>query len=89
MFGITFFLRRSRGYNGRGRATPFGHRSPAGEQNAAWPRARRRRAKNGRKGLGAFLSHLVGGFDLMLGLQSQALDGIGANGIMVLRMRVP
>ena len=80
--------RRSRGYNGRGRATPIGHRSPAGEQNAALPRARRRRAKNGRKGLGAFLSHSVGAFVPMLGELSQALDRNGANGFMVLRLRV-
>ena len=52
------------------------------------PEARRRRATNDRKGLGTFLSHLVGGFDLMLGHRSQALDGIGANGFMVLRMGV-
>ena len=48
----------------------------------------KKEATNDRKGLGTFLSHLVGGFDLMLGHRSQALDRIGANGIMVLRMGV-
>ena len=52
------------------------------------PRGRRRRARNGRKGLGAFLSHAVGCLSTYLGVLSQALDRIGANGFMVLRMRV-
>ena len=58
------------------------------------PRARRttrggrRRARNGRKGLGAFLSHAVGCLSTYLGVLSQALDVIGANGFMVLRLRV-
>ena len=53
------------------------------------PRGRRRRAKNGPKGLGAFLNRLVGAFVPMLGVLSQELDRIGANGFMVLRLRVP
>ena len=52
------------------------------------PRGRRRRSKNYRKGLGAFLNRLVGAFVPMLGVLSQELDRIGANGFMVLRMRV-
>ena len=49
---------------------------------------RRRRAKNGRKDIGAFLNHLVGAFVPMFGVLSQELDRIGANGFMVLRLRV-
>ena len=48
----------------------------------------RRRARNGRKGIGAFLNHLVGAFVPMFGVLSQELDRIGANGFMVLRLRV-
>ena len=79
----------SQRFIGRGRATTFGHRTSTAACLLIMPEARRRRATNDRKGLGTFLSHLVGGFDLMLGHRSQALDRIGANGIMVLRMRVP
>ena len=53
------------------------------------PRGGRRRARNGRKGLGAFLSHAVGCLSTYLGVLSQARDRIGANGFMVLRMRLP
>ena len=79
----------SQRFIGRGRATTFGHRTSTAACLLIMPEARRRRATNDRKGLGTFLSHLVGGFDLMLGHRSQALDRIGANGFMVLRMRVP
>ena len=51
-------------------------------------RGRRLRARNGRQGLGAFLSHAVGCLSTYLGVLSQALDVIGANGFMVLRLRV-
>ena len=79
----------SQRFIGRGRATTFGHRTSTAACLLIMPEARRRRATNDRKGLGTFLSHLVGGFDLMLGHRSQALDRIGANGFMVLRMGVP
>ena len=52
------------------------------------PQRRRRRARNGRKGFGAFLNHAVGGLTTYLGVPSQALDRIGANGFMVVRLRV-
>ena len=48
----------------------------------------RRWAKNGREDIGAFLNHLVGAFVPMFGVLSQELDRIGANGFMVLRLRV-
>ena len=79
----------SQRFIGRGRATTFGHRTSTAARLLIMPEARRRRATNDRKGLGTFLSHLVGGFDLMLGHRSQALNRSGANGFMVLRMRVP
>ena len=80
--------RRSRGYNGRGRATPFGHRGSAGVLAQRLLPARCRRARNGRKGIGAFLSHSVGTFVPTSAVLSQELDRNGANGFMVLRLRV-
>ena len=63
--------------------------SPAGtsrycRQPAAWCR---RVVNLSREGFGAFPSHLVHGFDLMVGPRSQMLGPIGPTGIMVLRMR--
>ena len=74
--------------NGRGRALTFGHRRSTAVCGSSTPQRRRRRARNGRKGIGAFLNHLVGAFVPMFGVLSQELDRIGANGFMVLRLRV-
>ena len=79
---------RSQRYNGRGRARTFGDRSWLGAAVARPALACVRQVKVGRKGLGAILSHLVPGLDPYLGLRSQALSRIGANGIVVLRLRV-
>ena len=57
-------------------------------RGTALPRARCRRAQNGRKGIGAFLSHLVGAFVPTSAVLSQELNRNGANGFMVLRLRV-
>ena len=50
----------SQRFIGRGRATTFGHRTSTAACLLIMPEARRRRATNDRKGLGIFLSHLVG-----------------------------
>ena len=44
---------------------------------------RRRQAQDGRQGVGTTLSHFVQAIDPILGPYSQALDRIGATGIMV------
>ena len=79
---------RSQRYIGRGHARDFGPAISAAPSVSTSLEARRRRLKFGRKGLGAILSHLVPGLDPYLGPRSQALSRIGANGIMVLRLRV-
>ena len=56
------------------------HASTSPPPGQKWPERHRT--------LGAFLSHLVGAFVPMLGELSQALDRNGANGFMVLRLRV-
>ena len=73
----------------RGRAPTFCLAMSADAVGQRPARARGRRATNDRKALGAIRSHLVATFDLMLGGRSQAFNRIGANGDMVLRMRVP
>ena len=52
-------------------------------------RGGRRRARNGRQGNGALLNHALPTFDPILGPRSQERSRIGANGIVVLRLRVP
>ena len=52
------------------------------------PGARRRPAQNGRKGIGTILSYFVHAIDPIMGPGSQKLDRIGANGYMVVRLRV-
>ena len=56
-----------------------------------WPKRHRSLcfwAQNGQKGIGAFLSHLVGAFVPTSAVLSQELNRNGANGFMVLRLRV-
>ena len=73
-------------------ASPRAHFRTSQVHRGVWQlhasQRRRRRAKNGREDIGAFLNHLVGAFVPMFGVLSQELDRIGANGFMVLQLRV-
>ena len=73
----------------RGRATTSVHRSSASAVAQRLHLARSRQLNFGRKGFGAISSRLVPAIVPILGWLGQELDRIGANGFMVLRLRVP
>ena len=79
---------RSQRYNGRGRARTFGDRSWLGAAVAQSARACVRQVKVDRKDVGMVLRRSVPAIVHTLGRISQGLGRIGANGTMVIRMRV-
>ena len=79
---------RSQRYNGRGRARTFGDRSWLGAAVARSALACVRQVKVDRKDVGMVLKRSVPAIVHTLGRMSQALGRIGANGTMVIRMRV-
>ena len=81
-------LCRSSRCNARGRATTLGHRSSAFAVAELFAEPRSRQLNFGRKGFGAISRRLVPAIVPILGWLGQELDRIGANGFMVLRLRV-
>ena len=80
---------RSQQCNGRGRARTFGDRSWLGAAPVAQSaRACVRQVKVDRKDVGMVLRRSVPAIVHTLGRISQGLGRIGANGTMVIRMRV-
>ena len=73
---------------GRGRATTSRHRSSASAVAQLFAEPRSRQLNFGRKGFGAISRRLVPAIVPILGWLGHELDRIGANGSMVVRLRV-